>query len=64
MSQTEDTLGSKISNVLENDSFAVSFIHLELRQECKENLHEGEKKQGEQISMIGFLDSYQDYVLH
>ena len=27
--------GSKMSNAPENDSFAVSFIHVELRRDCK-----------------------------
>lgn len=35
--------GSKISNASENDSFEISFIHLELRREHKEDY----KKVGE-----------------
>lgn len=33
---------SKISNALENDSFAVAFIHLELRECKKDNMKVGE----------------------
>lgn len=37
-------LGNKILNVLENDSFAVSIIPLELRRECKKDyMKVGEK---------------------
>ena len=38
--------GSKISNALENDSFAVAFLYLELK-ECKEDhMKVGESKVG------------------
>lgn len=40
-------LGSKISNALENNSFAFSFMHLELRKEFKEDYTKvGESKVG------------------
>lgn len=39
-------MGSKISNVLENGSFAVSFMSLELRKECKEDYMKVGEKQG------------------
>lgn len=32
LSQTDNMPGNKISDALENDSFAVSFIHVELRK--------------------------------
>lgn len=44
--------GTKISNAQENGSFAVSFIHLELRRECKGYMKVGEGKEG-----IGLQDS-------
>ena len=48
-------LGSKISVALENNNFAVSFIHLQLRRDHKEDyIMMGESKAG-----IGL----QDYVL-
>lgn len=38
-------LGSKISNAPEKNSFAISFMHLRLRTECKEDyLGVGESK--------------------
>lgn len=43
MSQTDDMPGSQVSNTPETDSFAVSFMHVELKREWKEK---GEKKQG------------------
>lgn len=37
LSQADDMLGSKIPNAPESNSFAVSFILLELRRKHKEN---------------------------
>ena len=37
-------LGNKISDALENDSFAVSFIQLELRRDGKEDYMKVERK--------------------
>lgn len=34
MSLSEPMLGSKISGALENNSFAVSFMHLKLKKGC------------------------------
>lgn len=39
--------GSKFSNGLKNNCFAVSFMHLELRKVCKGRLHGGGRKQVE-----------------
>lgn len=39
--------GSKTSNAPENASFAASFMHLELRRQCKEDyMRVGESKAG------------------
>ena len=38
--------GSKISNALRNDSFAVSFMYLELRREAKDDYVTVGRKQG------------------
>lgn len=45
MSQTDDVLRGKLSNALENNSFAVSFVLLELWREHKKDYREmGESK--------------------
>lgn len=46
LSQTADMLGIKVSNVLVNDSFAASFIYLELKQECKDYMKLGKTRSG------------------
>lgn len=52
MRQTDDMQGSKTSNAPEHDSFAVPFIHLELKREFKEDhMNVGEGKVGKSLQL-------------
>lgn len=58
LSQTDDSVGSKVSGAPENDSFAVSFVHLELRRKSKKYRKVEESQAG-----TGLQESEQNYVL-
>lgn len=56
LSQTDDTMESKLSDVQENDSFAVPLIYLGFGRELKEDyVKEGESE--EERPMIGLQES-------
>lgn len=56
LSQTEDMLATKVSKDPQNDSFSVSFVHLELGREGKEDVSEVGREQGAyQLSGQGLL---------
>lgn len=49
LSQTNDMPGSQTSSAPENDGFAVLFMHLDLRRECKDYTKAGESKAGKPL---------------